>query len=396
MRLPEYVTACIEGLNRAGFEGYAVGGCVRDWLCGLTPKDYDVATSATPEQVAEAFPKVVPTGLKYGTVTVLLSNHPVEVTTFRKEEGYSDGRRPDRVHLIDSLTEDLARRDLTINAMAYSPASGLIDPFGGADDVRRGIIRAVGDPARRFEEDRLRILRAFRFAATLGYRLDPKTREAALKKAEGLSAVSAQRVTAELMRALVGRFPARLLPLIEGGGLLPWGIRPTASLAPLQATAPEKSVRLAALCRLTASEFEEVGERLCLDNRTQRETAVLLQEQARPIPLSERQIRLCLSQVEPPLAAMAFRLRGDLSLQDAPAAACVLQRMGRILRRGDPYRLHMLQVKGEDLMGQGVLPGPQMKRMLSFLLEEVLADPSLNQKETLLRLVQRKREETGL
>lgn len=387
MWLPDAVLTCIETLQKAGYQGYAVGGCVRDWLCGLTPKDYDVTTSATPEQVTALFPRVVPTGLKYGTVTVLFGKEPVEVTTFRAEDGYSDGRRPDQVRLIDNLTEDLARRDLTINAMAYSPADGFIDPFGGEKDIRRGIIRAVGDPAVRFEEDRLRILRAFRFAAALGYRLHPDTLKAALEKARGLSTVSAERVTAELMRTLTGNFPSRLKPLVESGGLLPWGIRPVSRLFSLNFTSPQRAVRLAALCLLTGSDLEELGLRLRLDRRTYKEAAGLLLEQTRPIPATESEVRRRLCEAGPTLLSRALRLRGDLSFSAAPAAAFAAQMTGRILRRGDPYQLCMLAVTGEDLMKEGLAPGPGIKHALLDLLNAVLENPSRNQKETLLGLV---------
>lgn len=397
MRLPDAVLTCIETLQKAGYQGYAVGGCVRDWLCGLTPKDYDVTTSATPQQVTALFPRVVPTGLKYGTVTVLFGEEPVEVTTFRAEGGYSDGRRPDQVRLIDNLTEDLARRDLTINAMAFSPAAGLIDPFGGEKDVRRGIIRAVGDPTVRFEEDRLRILRAFRFAATLGYRLHPDTLKAALQKAEGLSSVSAERVTAELMRALTGSFPSRLRPLVESGGLLPWGIRPVSTLFALDFTSSQRAVRLAALCLLTGSDLEELGLRLRLDRRTYKEAAGLLLEVSQPIPTAEYQMRRRLCKAGPTLLSCALRLRGDLSSSDAPAAASAAQMMRRILRRGDPYRLEMLAVTGEDLIQAGLVPGPRIKRTLLELLDAVLENPGCNQKETLLCLVHaRKNKESAL
>lgn len=393
MWLPDAVLTCIETLQKAGYQGYAVGGCVRDWLCGLTPKDYDVTTAATPQQVIALFSRVVPTGLKYGTVTVLFGKEPVEVTTFRAEDGYSDGRRPDQVRLIDNLTEDLARRDLTINAMAYSPTTGLIDPFGGERDVRRGIIRAVGDPAVRFEEDRLRILRAFRFAATLGYRLHPDTLKAALQQAEGLSAVSAERVTGELMRTLTGSFPSRLRPLVESGGLLPWGIRPACTLSSLDFTSPQRAVRLAALCLLTGSDLEELSLRLRLDRRTYKEAAGLLVEQMRPIPATESEVRRRLFEAGPALVSRSLRLRGDLSFSDAPAAAFAAQRMGRILRRGDPYQLCMLAVTGGDLIKAGLAPGPGIKRTLLDLLDAVLENPDCNQKKTLLRLVHARRNE---
>ena len=171
MILPEYVKYVIERLESNGFSAYAVGGCVRDSLSGSTPEDYDVATSAKPEEVKNLFPKTFDTGIKHGTVTVLCEKNAIEVTTYRTESEYTGNRRPSSVAFVDDINLDLARRDFTINAMAYNPRTGLVDPYGGSGDLKRGIIRCVGDANERFCEDALRMLRAIRFSCRLGFEI---------------------------------------------------------------------------------------------------------------------------------------------------------------------------------------------------------------------------------
>ena len=200
IRLDAGAAALLARLHGAGYAAYAVGGCVRDSLLGRTPQDWDLCTSARPEQVLALFGEgqCIPTGLQHGTVTIKYGGQLYETTTFRTEGAYTDGRHPDEVHFVPDVRQDLARRDFTINAMAYNDAEGLIDPFGGQQDLQQGILRAVGDPATRFEEDALRILRALRFSAKLGFALDPATAAAALAARDTLRTVSAERLYTEL------------------------------------------------------------------------------------------------------------------------------------------------------------------------------------------------------
>lgn len=218
MTLPKSVGAALEKLRGAGYEAYIVGGSVRDALRGVTPHDYDMTTSATPEEVEAVFAgcRVVETGIRHGTVTVLLQGEPVEITTYRVDGDYRDHRHPDSVTFTRSLEEDLARRDFTMNAIAYAPGVGYVDPFGGREDIDAGIIRAVGDPARRFEEDALRILRALRFASVLGFTVEEKTAEAAVQKQELLTRVSGERVREELLKLLGGKAVADVLRRYAG------------------------------------------------------------------------------------------------------------------------------------------------------------------------------------
>lgn len=198
---PDYVKNILDTFHQAGFQAYIVGGCVRDALLNLTPKDYDVTTNAKPEQVQALFERTIPTGIAHGTITIL-SDQPVEVTTFRQESMYSDHRHPDHVAFVNDLTEDLARRDFTINAMAYDPKTGLIDPFGGQADLKAQRIRAVGNPYQRFQEDALRMLRAHRFAARFHFQIETQTEKAIQQLHEDIQYVSVERVRHEVLEIL--------------------------------------------------------------------------------------------------------------------------------------------------------------------------------------------------
>ena len=213
IRLDAGAAALLARLHGAGYAAYAVGGCVRDSLLGHTPQDWDLCTSARPEQVLALFGEgqCIPTGLQHGTVTIKYGGQLYETTTFRTEGAYTDGRHPDEVHFVPDVRQDLARRDFTINAMAYNDAEGLIDPFGGQQDLQQGILRAVGDPATRFEEDALRILRLYRFAARFGFAIDPPTGQAAQALCAHLDCVSVERIEEELSKLLAAPAPAAYL-----------------------------------------------------------------------------------------------------------------------------------------------------------------------------------------
>ena len=242
-RVPEAVKCCCETLWAAGEAACPVGGCVRDSLLGRTPGDWDVATSARPETVQALFSRTIPTGLRHGTVTVLLEGMSLEVTAFRREEGYADGRRPDRVVFGVGLTEDLARRDFTINAMALLPDGTVADPFGGKADLDARLVRCVGDPERRFREDALRMLRAVRFAAQLDFAIEGETAAALRREAAGLDRVSGERVRAELEKTLLSPRPELCALPVELGMLVRFG-------------APARQVDLTGLAALPATPEE--------------------------------------------------------------------------------------------------------------------------------------------
>ncbi len=219
MQVPEQVKTVMDRLTAAGHDCALVGGCVRDWLLGIEPHDYDLATAARPEQVMALFDHTVPTGLRHGTVTVLLDKTQVEVTTYRREGTYSDNRHPDQVEFVEDVEQDLARRDFTINAMAWNPVRGLVDPFGGRQDLEKGLIRAVGDPVQRFEEDALRMVRAWRFAARLGFTLDPATRRGIDRCQSRIADVAVERLVPEWLEIL--RYdPGRVMDMT--GLFAPW------------------------------------------------------------------------------------------------------------------------------------------------------------------------------
>lgn len=213
MNLPVPVATLLNRLKEAGFSAYVVGGCVRDSLLGRQPHDWDICTSALPEQMQRVFEgfHTVETGLKHGTLTIVVNHEPYEVTTFRVDGEYTDHRHPDSVRFVDDLTQDLARRDFTVNAMAWSPETGLADPFGGQRDLSDGLIRAVGIPEQRFEEDALRILRALRFAAVYGFEIEPATSAALRQMAPDLSRVAGERIRVELLKLLCGSAAGEIL-----------------------------------------------------------------------------------------------------------------------------------------------------------------------------------------
>ena len=219
-KLPQYVLTVMDTLQAAGHKGYLVGGSLRDLLCGVTPHDYDLTTDATPEEMLEIFAefRVIPTGLKHGTLTVMSEGQPIEVTTHRIDGDYVDARHPQSVSFTRSLAGDLSRRDFTVNAMAWNPQTGLVDLFGGQEDLQNGVLRAVGDAKQRFSEDALRILRAFRFSAQLCFKIDPDTLQGAADASAGLAKISVERIFAELCRLLASPDAEKGLAALIGTG----------------------------------------------------------------------------------------------------------------------------------------------------------------------------------
>ncbi|MDO5602765.1 MAG: HD domain-containing protein [Oscillospiraceae bacterium] len=437
MELPGAVVKLIEKLEQAGFEAWAVGGCVRDFLLKKRAQDYDVCTSAKPEEIKRAFAgaAVLETGIAHGTVTVLLDGMAVEVTTYRAEDGYSDGRRPDRVCFLQDITQDLARRDFTINAMAYHPSRGLKDPFGGRHDLEQGVLRCVGDPQARFQEDGLRLLRALRFASQLDLQIEPATQAALLAKKERLFAVSAERTAAELLKLLTGPGAGRVLeqwPQVLGAALpeiLPaldfcqhsryhhldvW--RHTA--AAVDAAVPAANVRLALLfhdlgkpavftrgedgaghfyghAEKSAELAEQVLTRLRLPAKLQKETVLLVRLHDRPIEPSERAVRRALYRYKDVFFFSLLEVKWGDAAAHAPVFAGARMRelirlreqAERILAEKPCFTRKELAIDGDDLRRAGIEPGPEMGRILNLLLEKV-ADGSLkNERETLLKAV---------
>ena len=386
--------ALLTRLHAAGHAAYAVGGCVRDSLLGQTPHDWDLCTSATPEQVLELFGKAhcIPTGLQHGTVTVKHGGELYEITTFRTEGAYSDGRHPDHVAFVPDVKEDLARRDFTINAMAYNAEEGLIDPFGGQNDLAAGIVRAVGEPQRRFEEDALRILRLYRFAARFGFAIDPATGQAARALCRHLDCVSEERIAEELSRLLAAPAPgayleaevlAVIFPELDVAEL-PESRRILDALEPGMEHVP---VRLAALlCPLGEAGARAALKRLKCSNTLTGTVATLVREAAAGMPGAALTLtaRRFLSRYDLATITDLTALCSARHPEQAEAFAALQQEAARLVETNACCRINQLAVNGRDLMDAGIRPGPGLRRVLDALLEQVLTGQLPNEKAALL------------
>ena len=437
----------LDALHGAGHAAYAVGGCVRDSLLGLDPHDWDLCTSARPEQVMALFgeEKCIPTGLQHGTVTVKQGGRLYETTTFRTEGAYSDGRHPDAVCFVPDVREDLARRDFTINAMAYSAEEGLIDPFGGRDDLAAHLVRAVGEPERRFEEDALRILRLYRFAARFGFAIDPATGAAARALGPHLDCVSAERIQEELLKLLAAPRPgsylepavlAVILPELEPEKKPERFAELCRTIDRIEPTAENVPARLAALlCPLGEAGARKALRKLKCSNALTDEVTVLEREagggagsfllprsrdrwagsssEDRPLgwdPAAAGSragdgMARTVSEEETPgtpnttLTVQAKRLLGRYELptiqrltalcsarhpEQTRAFAALWAEAERLTAENACCRVSQLAVNGRDLMAAGVRPGPGLRQVLNALLEAVITGQTPNEKDALL------------
>ena len=397
IRMDEGAAELLDTLHRAGYAAYVVGGCVRDSLLGLTPHDWDLCTSALPQQGMELFgeEKCIPTGLQHGTVTVKQGGGLYEITTFRTEGTYTDGRHPDEVHFVPDVREDLARRDFTINAMAYNAKEGLVDPFGGQADLQSGILRAVGVPHQRFTEDALRILRLYRFAARFGFAIDPPTAQAAQELCAHLDCVSVERIEEELAKLLSAPAPAAYLDEKILGVVLP-ELSPEALAAakPVVDACPAGEqalpVRLAALLlSLGEDGTRRTLRRLRCSNACIEETAVLVREVVPGVPVSLNiyarrllgKYNLCTVQR---LAALGTALQPERSADFAALSELAEQ----LDADGVCCRISQLAVNGRDLMAAGVPAGPGIRKVLEALLDGVIREEYPNERQALLAAVQ--------
>ena len=397
IRMDEGAAELLDTLHRAGYAAYVVGGCVRDSLLGLTPHDWDLCTSALPQQGMKLFgeEKCIPTGLQHGTVTVKQGGGLYEITTFRTEGAYTDGRHPDEVHFVPDVREDLARRDFTINAMAYNEKEGLVDPFGGQADLQSGILRAVGVPHQRFTEDALRILRLYRFAARFGFAIDPPTAQAAQELCAHLDCVSVERIEEELAKLLSAPAPAAYLDKKILGVVLP-ELSPEALAAakPVVDACPAGEqalpVRLAALLlSLGEDGTRRTLRRLRCSNACIEETAVLVREAVPGVPVSLNiyarrllgKYNLCTVQR---LAALGTALQPERSAD----FAALSELTERLDADGVCCRVSQLAVNGRDLMAAGVPAGPGIRKVLEALLDGVIREEYPNERQALLAAVQ--------
>ena len=392
IQLPYEVEWVIGKIRDAGYEAFAVGGCVRDTLLGRTPEDWDVTTSARPEAVKAIFERTVDTGLQHGTVTVLKNRKGYEVTTYRIDGEYHDGRHPDSVEFTPNLLEDLKRRDFTINAMAYSHETGIVDEFGGMEDLKAGIVRCVGRPEDRFTEDALRLLRALRFSAQLGFKIEESTYAAIKTIAPNLAKVSKERVQAELTKLLLSAHPERILLLKETGlsaQIVPGfdAVFAPALFSELSRLPAEKSLRWAGflLCQ-REKQAEAVLKGLKMDNETIGNVSRMIEGAKETLPLEKPAVRRAMSRYTP------YQLEGALKLKElmgSPDAGEIRRLREEIIRDGDCVSLKDLAVKGRDLLEAGVERGPMVGEILNHLFDLVLLHPEKNDRELLLKEVRR-------
>ena len=435
INIPEDVNYILEKLFDAGFDAYIVGGCVRDSVLGKEPDDWDITTNALPLQVKDLFRRTVDTGLQHGTITVMRGNTGYEVTTYRTDGVYSDGRHPDKVTFVPSLEEDLKRRDFTINAMAYNSRSGLIDLFGGMQDLKDGIIRCVGKAEERFSEDALRMLRAVRFAAKLGYVLDTDVYDSIRKRAETLSVVSAERITTELIKLLTSDHPEMIRLAYETGltaVFFPefdkamtteqnhphhmYGVGDHL-IESVRISQNDRIIRLTMLLHdiakpetltidkegithfyghatLGAEMAEKILRRWKLDNDTIRRVCRLIKyhDLGKGVPCSPKAVRKGVRLMEEDFPLLLEVERADILAQSTymrEEKLATLEQFSSeyeiILKEKQCCSLKDLAVNGKDLMALGINPGPGLGKILGTLLDKVIDDPSLNEKEILLK-----------
>lgn len=434
IKMPEKAKHIIETITEAGFEAFVVGGCVRDFMLGREPMDWDITTSARPEQVKALFARTIDTGLQHGTVTVMLGGEGFEVTTYRVDGEYEDSRHPKEVIFTPNLEEDLKRRDLTINAMAYNDERGLVDLFGGMDDMREGIVRCVGNPVERFEEDALRMMRAIRFAAQLGYDMDEGTLEATRTLAHTLNKISAERIQAELVKMLLSPHPDYLRMAYSCGMtkvFFPEFDRAMATeqrhphhcynvgehiLHSLGYVKADRVLRLTMLFHdigkpevMTEKEgvthfygheaesarmAEEIMRRLRFDNDTIQKVCKLVRyhDYGNGSKPGIRVMRRAINKIgEDAFPNLFLVKRADVSAQSDYLRQEKMEKIEQwqklyeeVESRHQCVSLKSLAVKGADLIQMGWEPGKELGEMLQKLLELVLDHPEYNDREKLL------------
>lgn len=422
IELPEKVSFIINELTKNGYEAFAVGGCVRDTILGRKPNDWDITTSARPEDVKAIFARTIDTGIEHGTVTVMLNREGFEVTTYRIDGEYEDNRHPKEVVFTPDLKEDLRRRDFTINAMAYNNKAGIVDEFGGIEDLQNSVIRCVGIPEERFNEDALRILRAVRFAAQLNFRIDSYTAEAVKKLSENLVNISRERIQAEMEKLLMSPYPEKIRTAYELG-ITKWVIPEfdvmmeatkdskhhiynagEHTIKVLQNIEADHYLRWAAFLH-NIGKFSEDGEKISVsilrglkfDNKTVKIVSRLVKYHDYRIEPDEVNVRKAVVEVGNDIFPYLLKLmRADLSVESScsiESAATVLDNIEKIyqmvVERGDCLSRSEMAVNGRDLIEWGFERGEEVGKGLDFLFESVIQNPELNTKEQLYRIMKK-------
>jgi tRNA nucleotidyltransferase (CCA-adding enzyme) len=433
--IPEKAEAILSRLMEAGFEAYVVGGCVRDSLTGRKPKDWDITTSARPWQVKALFERTIDTGIEHGTVTVMIGHEGYEVTTYRIDGEYEDCRHPKQVLFTDNLVEDLKRRDFTINAMAYNKVAGVVDAFDGIGDLKRGVVRCVGDPGERFDEDALRILRAVRFSAQLGFEIDAATKAAIVQKAPQLVHISAERIQMELVKILTSPHPAHIKLACDLGitaVVMPEYDRirgvsqhtpnhiydvETHTLKALENVEADTILRWTMLMHdfgkpdvkkvaedgreifykhpeVSARYADAIMKRLKFDNYTRERVVRLVKWHGLKYDDAETSVRRALNRVGEDIFEEFLKVqRADVLAKNPkviPAKIALLERkeqtFRKIIAEKQCFTIRQLAISGRDLMTAGILPGPLLGAVLEKLTEAVIDDQSLNEKDKLIAL----------
>lgn len=440
--MPKSVKLIINILEKNGFEAYAVGGCVRDAVIGREPNDWDITTSATPQEVKKIFHKTIDTGIKHGTVTVMIERTGYEVTTYRIDGEYEDGRRPKSVAFTRNLVEDLKRRDFTINAMAYNDRAGIVDEFDGVGDLRRGLIKCVGNPEDRFNEDALRILRAVRFAAALDFEIEENTKAAIIELAANLEKISKERIQAELEKLMMSGHPEKLKSACDIGitGVIFDEIDRIAQMGRLESV-------LKLVCEMPAKHYlrwsavlvmsdrqrvSKILEGFKFDNKTVNVVSRIVEAVHRPLPANRAEIRRDICEIgediyEEYLRFMSIYLVSEVFMQNASEGIYVIDKTFEdikvheknlennenndiesmvikkckvyyhylaaqyrdIIEKHECLSLKTLAVNGRDLIEMGLERGEQVGMELTRLLYLVLEDETLNNRDRLLAIVQK-------
>ena len=445
IELPEKVKTVIGELKAHGYDAYAVGGCIRDSILGRTPGDWDITTSAKPQQVKAIFPRTVDTGIQHGTVTVLMDKEGFEVTTYRIDGEYEDARHPKDVIFTSNLLEDLKRRDFTINAMAYNDETGLVDAFDGIADLKAKRIRCVGEPTERFTEDALRMMRAVRFAAQLGFRIEDETMEGIRKLAPTLANISAERIQVELVKMLVSPNPGLLalsyelgitkviLPefdeMMRTGQETPHHMYSVGmhTLKAVEQVRADKVLRLTMLLHDVAKPqmktvdadgvahfkmhdvkgaevAKRILKRLKFDNDTLGKVTKLVQYHDYRMPAQPKNVRRAMNKIGEELFPYYLEIRkadtmaqSEYMREEKLSNIAGIERCYKeILKKKECVSLKMLAVSGSDLIADGMQPGKQIGVVLQALLELVIEQPEYNTKEILLEQSRKLRGETLL
>lgn len=404
INMPKDVAHIIWILEKNGHEAFAVGGCVRDAIMGREPHDWDITTSANPEQVKALFKRTIDTGIQHGTVTVMMNSTGYEVTTYRIDGTYTDGRHPEQVTFTSNLVEDLKRRDFTINAMAYNDRVGVVDQFGGIDDLRHKIIRCVGKATERFTEDALRILRAIRFSAQLGFSIEDNTAKAIVALGSNLTKISKERIQTELDKLITSRHPDRF-ELIDMYGLNPYifegatnlnrqnpnlykNISHTMNMLP-----DDHYLRTAALL-IYEEQPKTVLKKLKLDNNTIDICGKLCSLKDIILPTDKPSLRRIIVKYGRDIfdnytfTFIEALIKADIYKHMTIIGLHTVQSVYQdIINNKDCISLKDMQLTGSDLMAIGIPQGKELGIILNRLFERVLDDPSLNNRETLINLV---------